>query len=114
MSTHVIVALAGVAVVAGAFFYGQSVGAAGERAAQKDRETLVREVAEASQAAAAVEIGKIEAKNVTQRQVLQREIVERPVYRDCRHSPDGLRAVNNALVPSSADPGPVSAPDSAR
>lgn len=114
MSTHAIVALVGAAAVAGAFFYGQRVGAAGERAEQKYREQIVREVAAAAQDAAAAAIAKIEVKNVTQRQVLQREIVERPVYRDCRHSPDGLRAVNNALVPGSSDPGPVPAADPAR
>ena len=37
-----------------------------------------------------------------------RETVEKPVYRDCRHSPDGLRDINSALTNSEpADGGDV-------
>lgn len=58
--------------------------------------------AEALQAAAA-EIAKIDVKHQTLKQVVQREVVEVPVYRECRHSPDTLSAVNAALAPPDAN-----------
>lgn len=107
MNIAAIGALAGAAAVAGAFFYGQHLGASGERAAQQDRESVMREVYDRAALAAAEQIAKIEVKHVTQRQVLQREIVENVVYRDCVHSPGGLRAINDALVPGGTGGGAV-------
>jgi hypothetical protein len=58
---------------------------------------LVERAFAASQAGAAAEIAKLEIKHVTLQQRIERETREVPVYRDCRHSPDGLRSLNDAL-----------------
>lgn len=104
VNPYVLIGTGAVAVgaVVGSFFYGQHIGAQGERAQQADRKALVREVQEAAQTAAAEAIGGIRINNVKQREVITREIVEKPVYRECVHSDAGLRAVNDALVPTGA------------
>jgi hypothetical protein len=115
MNAVLIAALAAVLTGLGGFFYGQHTGKALCEAAVARDERVARLAGEAAQTAAAKAISEIEVKNVTQRQVIQREIVEKPVYRDCRHSPDGLRAVNDALaVPGSPSAGGVPGADSAR
>lgn len=53
--------------------------------------------ADSAASAAAAAISRIEVRNVTVRQTLEREIRTHTVYAECRHSPDGLRAVNAAL-----------------
>lgn len=96
MLLGVVLAVAGAG--GGGFWYGTGVGhdqCIAERA--KDEE-LVRRAGEAAALVAADAISKIEVKNVTQKQILQREIVENVVYRDCRHTPDGLRALNDTLT----------------
>ena len=45
----------------------------------------------------AKEIAKIEVKNVTIKQQMDTVVRENVVYRDCQHTPDGLRLVNEAL-----------------
>jgi hypothetical protein len=47
--------------------------------------------------AAAKEIAKIEVKQITINRKLEREVRENVVYRDCRHTPDAVRLLNNAL-----------------
>jgi hypothetical protein len=53
---------------------------------------------DAAMAAAAEAIQKIEVHNTTVRQKTETVTREVPVYRDCRHSADGLRLVNQALT----------------
>lgn len=104
MSPYALLIAGAVAVGAfgGTFVYGRHVGVQACKADQADRDTLVRDVREAAQTAAAEAIGKLKVNNVTQRQVIQREIVEKPVYRDCVHSDAGVRSINDALVPPGA------------
>lgn len=45
------------------------------------------------------EIAKIQIINKTIYRNAEREIIREPVYRDCVHSSDGLRSVNDALRP---------------
>lgn len=52
---------------------------------------------DAALAAAAEAIQGIEVRNVTIRQKAETITREVPVYRDCRHTADGLRLVNQAL-----------------
>ncbi|MCW7541872.1 hypothetical protein OOT46_29165 [Aquabacterium sp. A7-Y] len=100
MKTYVLlIATAAVAAaIAGTFFYGESVGQARCEAAQARDEHVARIAADAANKAAAAAIGKIEIQHVTVRQTIEREVRTVPVYRDCRHSPDGLRVVNEALT----------------
>ncbi|WP_150428883.1 hypothetical protein [Dechloromonas sp. CZR5] len=81
----------------GCYVWGRHDGAALEAAASV-RETAVAERAvAAAQEGAAKEIAKLEIKHVTLQQRIERETREIPVYRDCRHSADGLQQLNAAL-----------------
>jgi lipase chaperone LimK len=65
-----------------------------------------RKVAESAAAeameATAKELAKIEVRNVTIKQQMETVVRENVVYRDCQHTPDGLRLVNEALSGKSA------------
>lgn len=91
------IVLAWIGSTAGAFFYGRNTGIDHAVAEQQTDAELIAEAADAAQRKAAEEIAKIKVVNRVNRQVLEREIVEKPVYRDCQHTADGLRAVNAAL-----------------
>jgi len=54
---------------------------------------------------AAEEIAKLEVKHVTVQRRIERETREVPVYRDCRHPPDVLRALDDALENRPGAPG---------
>jgi hypothetical protein len=103
-----------VSSVGGAYFYGRNDGANAEIARTKTNETLVREAADAAQKATAELIAKIEVKNVEITQPVIREVRTRTVYSTCTHTPDGLRAVNNAITgraePAGADQLPRAQP----
>lgn len=58
----------------------------------------ILEAAQEAQKAAALEIAKIEITHRTIKQKVEREIQTVPVYVDCKHSPSGLRLVNQALA----------------
>lgn len=90
------------ATCAGAFIYGQDTK---ENAilAQDQRDAKVVELANKGAADA---IAKIQVRNVTTKQILEREIQTNTVYADCKHSPDGLRTLNEAIT---GRPQPVSA-----
>ena len=78
------------------------------------REERIAQVAlDKATVATADALSKMEVKNVTIRQTMQREIIREPVYRDCKHSADGLRSVNEALSGSTLSPGDrkLSGPD---
>lgn len=65
-------------------------------ASREERVALKAGTAAAEKAAEA--ISKLKVTHETIRQDTIREVVERPVYRECRHSPDGLRNINAALT----------------
>lgn len=92
---YVLVAL--LLALGGSFFWGMRVGADREVATQARIEARVRQTEDASARAAAEAIARIEVVNKTTRQVLEREIVEKPVYRDCRNTDVGMRAIDAAL-----------------
>lgn len=83
-------------VTTGAFMYGAGGDAC--KARQVDIEDTLRSVQAAAQQGAASAIAAQQPINRTIVQKVQREIIETPVYRDCKHSPDGLRGVNAALT----------------
>lgn len=90
--------LAFVASVTGAFFYGQQVGQDSIEA-QQARDNRIAQVAyESSQKATAEAIAAMEIKNVEITQPIRTEIRTRTVYAECKHTPDGLRALNNAIT----------------
>lgn len=78
-----------------------------EEVEQRTRDAALRVTADA--------ISQIEVRNVTIRQKAETVTREVPVYRDCRHDPDGLRLVNQALTaPELPDNGELPAADSPR
>lgn len=83
---------------AGGTWYGMGLGEDREFAKRAREDAIVSKVGEAAQLAAAGEIAKIKPRNITIRQELDREIQTRVEYRDCRHGPDGLRLINEALT----------------
>lgn len=101
-------ALAG--AVGGAYVKGRSDGRAVEIAERTTLEEVARTAREASQQAAAEQIAKIEIVNKTVYARATREVVEKPVYRDCVHSGDGLRAINEALTGRPEPAGDISVP----
>lgn len=90
-------ALAFFLAIGGAYFKGKSDGYKIQEGEQARINRLAEQVYEQAQKATATEIAKIKVTNTTVRQVLEKEIHEKPVYVDCRHSADGLRAINTAL-----------------
>lgn len=86
------------AAMVGVFLWGMRVGGDREVASQARIEARIRQTEETASRAAAEAIAKIEVVNKTTKQVLEREIVEKPVYRDCRNTPDGMRAIDSALA----------------
>lgn len=106
MIPHAIAACAVGVLVAGVsgYFYGRSDGANIERARQATAEDFARKSGEAAAAKAVEAIGKLEIKHVTIRQNAEREVIREPVYRDCVHTPDGLRSVNEALTSQPGNP----------
>lgn len=92
------IVVAFVASTGGAFFYGQGVGKESLEA-QQARENKIAQVAyESAQTAAAKAISEMEIKNVTITQPIRTEVRTRTVYSECKHTPDGLRALNNAIT----------------
>ena len=61
-------------------------------------EKLITQVRDEAKQGAADAIAKIDIKQVTIQGRLQKEIQTNTVYRDCAHSPDGLRSINDALT----------------
>jgi hypothetical protein len=76
--------------------------------AQQARDAAILETA---MQGAAEAIAQIEVKNVTIRQKAETITREVPVYRDCRHDPDGLQLVNEALTGKPAGTGKLPASD---
>lgn len=89
--------LVGLAILAGTFAGGISLGKKWEEGRNAIERNYVAEAVDAANAAAAQAIAQIKPKYTTIQNEVQREIRTETVYADCRHSPDGLRLVNQAL-----------------
>lgn len=79
---------------------GFKLGVDHEKAGEKDKAETVAAAIEAANQASAEAIAKIKVKNTTIQNEVQREVREKVVYSECRHSPDGMRLVNQALDPA--------------
>jgi hypothetical protein len=88
------VAVAGAA----AGWAGYTLGGDACQARQARENRAVQQALDKSAAATAQALSAIEVRHVQITQPVQREVRERVVYRECRHTPDGLRAVNAALA----------------
>jgi hypothetical protein len=86
----------------GSLYLGHTLGTAQEREKHQAEEKARREGQDAALQAAAKAIAKIEVKSGPIKESLVREITTVPVYRDCQHSPDGLRYLNELITGESA------------
>lgn len=91
--------IAGLVAVMAAGAGGFKLGVDHEKATQVDKQALVAEAVDAANAVAAEAIAGIRVTNTTIQQEIQREIRTNTIYGDCRHTPDGLRQLNEALAP---------------
>lgn len=84
---------------------GQAVEVAKQMSAIRSREETLSQVAEA--------VSKMQVVNKTIHARVERETIEKPVYRECVHTDDGLRYVNEALTGNagSTDDRGVPSPD---
>ena len=90
--------IAALLAVAGAFFYGEHTGAAGEIAKQAKLDNVIQKVTEAAQTGAATAIAANKPINQTIVQKATREVQTNTVYRDCLNTAGQLRNINQALT----------------
>ena len=95
MNPYLIIAMLVGVLAAGAG--GFKLGADHEIAAQAREQNHIAEAVDAANATAAQAIAQIKPKYTTIQNAVERETREKIIYADCRHSPDGLRLVNQAL-----------------
>ncbi|QHI99376.1 hypothetical protein GT347_16150 [Xylophilus rhododendri] len=104
----VLLALLGMALAfAAGTWYGTGLGEDREYAKRAREDAIVDKAGQAAQLAAAKAIAANKPRNVTIRQETEREIQTRTVYADCRHSPDQMQRLNEALT-GRAEPAGVS------
>lgn len=112
---YLIALLAFIGVLGGTAFKSYEMGRDSVIADNAKTEALITKVRDDAKLGAADAIAKIEIKQVTIQGRLQKEIQTNTVYRDCVHSPDGMRSINDALTntdsgPSSGGQLPASSP----
>ena len=98
---------AGVGAIAAAgsiFFYGVEVGEDKVLARQKSTQEIVDAAIDARDLQVGHLLAKIEVNNVQLTQPVVREVRTNTVYRECLHTPDGLRALNAAIVGAPPQP----------
>nr|MBL8412726.1 hypothetical protein [Dechloromonas sp.] len=83
--------------LAGSYAWGRADGRALADAESLRAEQIADAALESARRGAAEEIAKLEVKHVTVQRRIERETREVPVYRDCRHPPGVLRALDDAL-----------------
>ncbi len=93
MTNLIIAAIAAIAL----FGAGVWTGTEWEQGQEAKREKVAQAAKDAALQAAAAEIAKVDVRYVTINRKLEKEVHEKTVYRDCRHSPDALRLLNDAL-----------------
>jgi hypothetical protein len=101
------------ASVATPAWWAYGAGQNAELAKQAREDDVIKKTRQAAQEGAALAIAAIEVQRVEITQPVLREVREKTVYRDCRHSPDGLRGVNAALTGASQPAGPGQLPAAA-
>jgi hypothetical protein len=99
---YLVAALAFVLLMGGSYWGGRMDGKQLCEASAVKNEEVARTAREAAASAAADAIAKMKVRHVTVRTEMEREIREVPVYRDCRHTPDGLQRINEALANTGA------------
>jgi hypothetical protein len=106
--------IAGGVIVVIAFFGGWKVNGWRMDAAQKKADEVELRATQAATEAAVTAIKGIEVKYVTIKQQGETITREVPVYRDCLHSTDGLRVLNEALTGAADSAVVLPGPDATR
>lgn len=102
MTTYIVGVLWALSLAAGCFFsYG--AGQDNVTAFNVKAEAIVAATREAGQQGAAAAIASNRPRNQTIINEVQREIQTNTVYADCRHTPAGLRGINEALTGKRAE-----------
>lgn len=86
------------AMVGGAYYQGRQDGESKIVAQEAREREIAAEAVDAANNTAAQAIASIKVQHRTVTQEVQREVAERVVYRECLHSPDGLRNINAAIT----------------
>lgn len=90
--------------VAGIYMQGKKAGKAEVEATDARERQIAQAATDAALKVTAEAIGKIRVRNTTIQSEVQREISERVVYRDCQHSPEQLRRINEAITGVGTEP----------
>lgn len=98
VSLQVLLAIGWAASLAAASWVAYGFGQDHEVAARAREDAAALVAADIAATKAAEAISKIEVQRVEITQPVLREVRERAVYRECRHTPDGLRGINAALT----------------
>lgn len=117
MYTHLIVAGVVALALSSSHYWAYERGIDAQIAREKQDEDLIRQVEERAKRGAADEISKIQIVHETIQNDIYRTVQKDVVYRDCKHTDDGLRYLNQALAnkPSrSASGGQLSGVDASR
>lgn len=85
-----------IALVA-AYGTGRYDGARLEREGQQRSEKAAQVAYDAAMKATAEQLGKLTITNTTIRQKAEVIVRENTIYRECRHTPDGVQSINAAL-----------------
>lgn len=93
-----IVALVFLSSVGGSYIKGRVDGVALEKGEQAEFEISILATRAAALEATAAAISGIQVVNTTITQEVQREVTKEIVYRDCRHTPNGMRLLQDALA----------------
>lgn len=87
-----------VASVGGSYWYGTGVGKDAEVVKQSEIKQAIEDTREKARQGAAIEIAKIKVRNTTIQGKVETIVRDNPVYRDCRHSDDAFRLLNESLT----------------
>ncbi len=100
INPYAIIALlvAWVVSIGGAFWYGGQVGEDHEVAKQAGIDKAIADTRKAANEGAANAIANIQVTNTTIQGRIQTIVKENVVYRDCKHTADGLRILNEAIT----------------
>lgn len=93
------------AALVGAYAGGRADGRKLEQYEQDRAAEAIRDARDALQAQVAEGLANIQVKNVTIKQQAETVVREVPVYRECKHAPEGLELVNQALTGIERDDG---------
>lgn len=98
MNPHLLIGIAWAASLGGAGYFAYGAGQDSITAFNAKAAEIVQATKDAAQLGAAEAIAKNRPRNTTIVNEVQHEVQTNTVYRDCRHTPDGLRGINEALT----------------